>query len=163
MKCNQIGRFRQPLESCNHTAKNSLHFITLGRWLGSFSVQYYSYFDRMLHGGLTEGWKSSTSSLALYEFSTSWQRSAHTNFKYNWVVKKTSDIIMYFDFNHQLAAQCRVVNIEYRYRHRYYRRYFCCIDIGIDNTLLSRYRKQYRRYFYGRFFPILRYRYFWKD
>ena len=66
--------------------------------------------------------------------------------------------------NHLLVLQntvprCRliigpigVVNIEYQYRHRYYRRYFCSIDIGIDNTLMSRYRKQYRRYFYGHIF-----------
>ena len=54
----------------------------------------------------------------------------------------------------EIKVVVRVVNIEYR--HQYYRWYFRSIDIGIGNTFMSRYRKQYRRYFYGRFFPILR-------
>jgi hypothetical protein len=42
-------------------------------------------------------------------------------------------------------------------------RYFWSIDIGIDNTFMSGYRERYRRYFWGLFLPIFRYRYFWAD
>ena len=42
----------------------------------------------------------------------------------------------------------RVGNIEYRYRCRYYRRYFWCIDINIDDTFKAGIDIEYRRYFW---------------